>query len=447
MRRTAKKTGMLVTSAITGLAALSQCSAGLLGDLFDKHTDKDRDAIEKRLPACDCTFGYFSTAWQPWGTCDQTVNSGFYNGACSANHPSSVPEFQPGYSVGPSALSLEPQRVIQPESGGVSSEVGSDDAAPILMTPQNANPTDNQNSGAGEIFAPPVGNPLPNEATRELNSSFPGPDLAPDPYGAATPAKQPPNAAQPGRNNSSTAPYPPRKPKQPSLPSSSFNGAATGSESNFRYPVNGLPGTGISLPPRRATSVTIDIPPGSSGTTLSLPDPVNSKAFDGTPVSPPVGLPADSGTNIPLPNSAVPTVQPAPPATQPLNRSQPPVPVPSTLPGPAAALQSPTQQPVSGFRPMQYTNAGVMRSGLYQTASAQPIQSQPAMQHQTSTAFQPATHWQPVPQRPVIQQPPRTNWRVMQGAYQQVPQAPVQSQQRLQTPSERVIMLGPPPRR
>ena len=80
MRRTAKKTGLLITSAAAGLATLSQCSAGLLGDLFDKHSDKDRDGIEKRLPACDCSFGYFSTAWQPWGTCDQNSGAGCSSG-------------------------------------------------------------------------------------------------------------------------------------------------------------------------------------------------------------------------------------------------------------------------------------------------------------------------------------------------------------------------------
>ncbi len=61
MWRTAKKTGLLITSAAAGLATLSQCNAGLFSDLFDKERDKDRQEIEKRLPACDCEFGYFPT--------------------------------------------------------------------------------------------------------------------------------------------------------------------------------------------------------------------------------------------------------------------------------------------------------------------------------------------------------------------------------------------------
>ena len=40
MRRTAGKTGLMITSAAAGLATLSQCSAGLIGDLFDKHADR-----------------------------------------------------------------------------------------------------------------------------------------------------------------------------------------------------------------------------------------------------------------------------------------------------------------------------------------------------------------------------------------------------------------------
>jgi hypothetical protein len=86
-----------------------------------------------------------------------------------------------------------------------------------------------------------------------------------------------------------------------------------------------------------------------------------------------------------------------------------------------------------------------------QHANTQPAMRQypavPTRQLQHTPPFQPATHWQAVPQQQPQQQ---TGWRVMPGAYprpgiQQIPQA--QPQRRIATPSERVIYLPPPPRR
>ena len=187
--------------------------------------------------------------------------------------------------------------------------------------------------------------------------------------------------------------------------------ASPESSSNF-----GSSGTGLNLPPRRATSVTIDVPAGSAGSTLTLPDPVRSGVFGGAVSPSPTGLPstgfpANSDTNSRDADGRFPAVTPGtsvtPPMPQPSLRPQPPVPAPSVSPGSAAA---------------------------YQYRDAPPQQ------------FQPATHWQAVPQ---IQPSHQTGWRVMPGAYSQnnTQQPQVQRQQQPLTPSERVIYLSPPPRR
>ncbi|MDA0283880.1 MAG: hypothetical protein O3B86_11065 [Planctomycetota bacterium] len=204
-----------------------------------------------------------------------------------------------------------------------------------------------------------------------------------------------------------------------------------------------LPGSatssnGITLPPRRATSVTIDIPAGSSGGSLTLPDPVRS------------GLP---GGIVPETGSGLPAATPAsPPNPLPSLRVQPPRPVPSNIPGNSASYQQP--------------------------AYSLPLNQLPTMPGQT---FQPTTHWQAVPQWPQqaaqqlqLQQPgplsPQSSqWRVMTDFYAQPENRPVQqgyqpqpvyqpqpalqpqptarSQRPLVTPSDRVIFLPSPPRR
>ena len=418
MRRTAGKTGLMITSAAAGLATLSQCSAGLIGDLFDKHADKDRAAVERRLPPGDCSFGYYSTAWQPWGTCGQTANIGCANGVCRTMSPSILPGFQPGYSSDMPVGNPRPYHDAWPQPGTtvISPEYPSefpgdqslqgDGPTPILMTPQDSEPTSDSQYVPPHAASPQLVNPFP----RAVITNPELPEHRANPYPAPSPGQSLPTPPQ-----SERAFGVPLDPPQPSFnhPTRPANTPHLPEPaSNFESS-----GTGINLPPRRATSVTIDIPKGSSGTTLSLPDPLRSGEFGGasSPAeSPSTGLPTRNDATRKVPGSGFPAVSPGasgpPPTPEPSLRPQPPLPVPSALPdGSSAAYQYP------GIPPQQ---------------------------------FQPATHWQAVPQRQPSQQ---TNWRVMQGAGSQP--VPPQSQQQTQdlrrplTPSERVIYLSPPPRR
>ncbi|NQV25879.1 MAG: hypothetical protein HQ518_16085 [Rhodopirellula sp.] len=443
MRRTAKTSGLFITSAAAGLATLSQCNAGLLGDLFDRQADKDRNAIEKRLPASDCSFGYFSTAWQPWGTCNQNTGVGCSSGTCSTLSPSTSPGFppgfQPGYSSGPATGDLQPYREVWSEPSGSpfpknSSSFrdlpDSEDNSPalILMTPKSSEPESGNDDLPPMTSQPPAANPFPRaviinpELPTPTANPYGTPGLSPAPYNAQPNATQPP--LSPGFNVPLDSPRPSLNLQTPALAPRQPLPAPT---TNY-----GSSGTGITLPPRRATSVTIDIPPGSVGSTLSLPDPAGSRAVDGATRPDPS---ADSGVILPGPEAGLPAVSPGaptiPPTPQPSLRPQPPLPMPSVLPGPTAAYQYPAQYPVTQYPAGQNSNTQQVM-GQYPTN--QPPQ------------FQPATHWQEVPQQ---QLPQQTSWRVMPGRYAQpgVSQASAESQRRPPTPSERVIFLAPPPRR
>jgi hypothetical protein len=449
MRRTAKKTGLLITSAAAGLATLSQCSAGLLSDFFDKHANKDREGIERRLPACDCSFGYFSTAWQPWGTCDQTSGVGCSSGNCSNSAPTILPGFQPGYSTGPSPNAMPSygdswnshDNVLPPTTphtfNGVPNSTDSS-PAPILMTPLQPEPASEfplspSAASPPTTFQHPAGNPFP----RAVRSNPELPNLNPNPYSKPTlmpaPGSPLPNAPQPGLSPGFSVPL---DPQQPSL-SLPIPGTTTRQPLPQPIPNYGSSGTGITLPPRRATSVTIDIPPGSAGTTLTLPDPARSGSnFGGAADSPWPDTPADSAPTLPAPNS-VPSATPGdtglPLTPEPSLRRQPPVPMPSGVPGPASTYFTPQPQAIPQFPAVQHPNTQQMQR-QYSTAQIQQ--------------FQPATHWQAVPPQPPQQQ---TGWRVIPGVYPQpiIQQNAVQQQpqRRIPTPSERVIYLPPPPRR
>ena len=465
MRRTAKKTGLLITSAAAGLATLSQCSAGLLGDLFDKHSDKDRDGIEKRLPACDCSFGYFSTAWQPWGTCDQNSGAGCSSGNCRNSVPTILPGFQPGYSTGPSPNTM-PSYGNGWNSHGNALPPGSTDTfndfpnssdgspAPILMTPLQPEPaTEFPPSSSSPVtsprapFEPPSANPFP----RAITTNPELPTLNVNPYSGSglppTPGSPLPNAPQ--RQLSPGVSVPP----DPAQPSFSFPQAAPQQSLPQPLPSYGSSGTGTTLPPRRATSVTIDIPPGSAGTSLSLPDPVRSGSnFGGAAGSPLPGTPANSGATLPSPGNAVPSATPGdtgrPLTPEPSLRPQPPVPMRSVVPGPDTTYRMPPLQSVPQFPGVRQTNTQQMPS-QYSTVPPQHFQSQRFQtQHFQTQQFQPASHWQAVPPPQPQQQ---TGWRIIPGAYPQpgVQQGAIQPppQRHSPTPSERVIYLPPPPRR
>jgi hypothetical protein len=461
MRRTAKKTGLLITSAVAGLATLSQCSAGLLSDLFDKHADKDRQEIEKRMPACDCEFGYFSTAWQPWGTCDQNGHAGCSSGTCRNSAPSIIPGFQPGYSSGSSSSDLQPYQEIwqQPGTTFSPSQPGmihripsSQDSspAPILMTPLQPEPATDHSplppaNSQPHLNSQPLGTPqLPagNPFPRAIRTNPELPTFNANPYSnpgvSPVPGTPLPNAPQPQLSPGVSVPLDSPRPSL-SLPNPAATPQPTLPQPFRRQPAPnyGSQGTGITLPPRRATSVTIDVPPGSAGTTLTLPDPARSgSTFGGDAGSP---FP-DAETSTTTPGPAGAPLKPVTP--EPSLRPQPPIPMPSVLPGPASTYRMPRQQTVPQFSAVQHANT-------------QPVMRQypavPPQQFQQTPQFRPATHWQAVPQR---QQPqPQTNWRVMPGAYTQQPgvqqgfQQRAQPQRQIATPSERVIYLPPPPRR
>ena len=454
MRRTARKTGLLITSAAAGLATLSHCSAGLLGDLFDKHSDKDRVGIEKRMPACDCSFGYFSTAWQPWGTCDQTSEAGCSSGACRNSAPTFLRSVQPGYSTGPSMNAIPPygdswpphNNVLPPASpdmfNGVPNPTGSS-PAPILMTPLQPEPAtefppSSSSSAASprDSFEPPSANPFPRAITTNpelptLNTNpYSPPGLNQTPGGTSGISPQPQSLPQPQLSPGVSVPL------DPAQPSFSFPQAAP--QQSLPQPLQnyGSSGTGVPLPPRRATSVTIDIPPGSAGTSLSLPDPVRSGSNFG-------------GTSLPSPDNAAPSATPGntgrPLTPEPSLRPQPPAPRPSVVPGSDTTYRMLPLQAAPQFSAIQQANNRPMPH-----ANSQPMMRQgstvPPQQFPTQQ-FQPATHWQAVPQMQPQQQ---TGWRVIPGAYppavnrQNAVQPP---QHRSPTPSERVIYLPPPPRR
>lgn len=475
MRRTAKKTGLLIATAAAGLATLSQCSAGLLSDLFDKHSDKDRDGIEKRLPACDCSFGYFTTAWQPWGTCDQTSGAGCSRGNCSNSAPTIRPGFQPGYSTGtsPSAMPSygdgwnSDDNVLSPVTphtfNGVPDSTDPS-PAPILMTPLPLEPTSDFPISPSEAsppttFQPPAANPFPRAITTDPEL----PSLRPNPYSnpgfTPAPSSPLPTAPQPQLSPGVSVPLDPppslelptpRATTRESLPQPTLNFGSTRN--------NGPTGTGITLPPRRATSVTIDIPPGSAGTTLSLPDPVQSgENFGGTAGPSKLAAPANPAPTLPVPNNNVPSATPGdaglPLTPEPSLRRQPPLPTPSVVPGPASTNRMPQLQAIPQFPAVQQANTQQVQR-QYLAVAPQPFQPQQLQTQQfQSQQFQPATHWQAVPP----QQPQQhRGWRVIPGAYPQpsVQQRAIQQrsfqqqpQRRSPTPSERVIYLPPPPRR
>jgi len=469
MRRTAKKTGLLITTAAAGLATLSQCSAGLLSDFFDKHANKGREPIEQRLPACDCSFGYFTTAWQPWGTCDQNSGAGCSSGNCSSSAPTILRGFQPGYSTGSSSNAtpsygdswnshdnmLPPDTPHQFNSGRNSTDSS---PAPILMTPLQPEPTNVLPLSPSEVspqttFQHPAANPFPRAITTDPEL----PSLSPNPYSNPTltpaPGSPLPTAPQPQVNPGFSVPL-----DSPTVDSPAPTRGLPTPETTTRQPLPqptpnyGSSGTGITLPPRRATSVTIDIPPGSTGTTLSLPDPARSGGgFGGAAGSPPSGTRANSAPTLPVPNS-VPSTTPGdtglPLTPEPSLRRQPPLPMPSVVPGPASTYRMPQPQSIPQFPAVQHANTQQTQR-QYSTDPRQQLPPQQLLPQQFQRQqFQPATHWQAVPQQQPQQQ---TGWRVIPGAYPQpgiqqrvIPQQP---QRRLPTPSERVIYLPPPPRR
>lgn len=471
MWRTAKKTGLLITSAAAGLATLSQCNAGLFSDLFDKERDKDRQEIEKRLPACDCEFGYFPTAWQPWGTCDQTSRAGCSNGNCRNSTPTPIPNFHPGYSSGPSSSTPQPYPETWTSPGtdvsparpdaidGSPSLQDHEPPSPILMTPPSepaattpalpsATPQPPVSSEPSPVAQPSSANPFPraikaNPELPDLNASpYSNPGLSPVPN---TPL---PNVPQPQLGSGASVPLDP-----PQQPSAGIPAPATTSQPALTQPAPnyGSQGTGISLPPRRTTNVTIDIPPGSAGTTLTLPDLSRSgSTFGGDAGSPfpgdetPKGDPGDLGAPL------------KPLTPEPSLRQQPPVPTSSVIPGPAAAYQFPTRHPAPQQfvpRPAAPRYSAVQQAGAPQVIRQYPAAATQQFQQLVPQQFQPATHWQAVPQQQVQQR----NWRAIPGGYPQQPvkqQIPpvqqmrqLQPQRRIPTPSERVILLPPPPRR
>lgn len=456
MRRTVRKTGLLITSAAAGLAALSQCDAGLLGDLFDKHTYKDRDEIEKRMPSCDCSFGYFSTAWQPWGTCDQNCGAGCSRKTYRISAPSILPGFETGYSSGqPSGNSQTypdtwppPSSAISPAQPEVIHSLPNSNGAspsPILMTPVTPESvsTEPSSSAQSPLISHPLSAPQPPAANRfpravRMNPELP--NLNANPYSnpgfSPVPSTLLPTAPLPQVTPDVSVPLDP-----PRLPT-----ATTKLPQPIIQPAPGYrsPGTGLALPPRRSTSVTIDVPPGTAGTTLSLPDPVRSSSnFGGATESslPEIGTPdtTQSPANAPL----------RPSTPEPSLRRQPPTPEPSFIPGHSATYRMPGFQSI----PQQVARGQTVRQfSAIQPATAQPVIRQyPAVsppQLQPVQKFKPATHWQAVPQRQPQQQ---RNWRVIPRAYYQLPGTqpmPQLQPQHLQpTPSERVIFLPPPPRR
>lgn len=519
MRRTAKTTGLIVASAALGLATLSQCSAGLFDGLFDKQSG--RDAIEKRLPACDCSFGYFSTSWQPWGTCDEGREAGCASGECRTAPSSVLPRFQPGYSSGQPSGDLQPYEEVWPNPGSVippghsgtfqaAPNSRGSSPAPILMAPEHSSPGADYNAIPTDPFESESANPFPRaiQSNPDLLVPGAGAGAGPNPYSFSQPA---PNSdgglrvsPQPPPGSAIDLPFSPsRSPLDlPTLPATTPQPAVPGPTSD-----TGSSGTGINLPPRRSTSVTIDIPAGSAGSTLSLPDPVRSGTSDETTTSPGLsspgqraigrpspgqpapGLPSRPGTILPEFDGALPAVTPDSPVTapepEPSLRRQPPLPVPSALPPSAALYPYPIQRPVTQYSAVQ--QPGVQPAGSrypvtprypatqqYSASSQNPAATAyPAVQPRPQQQFQPATHWQQVPRR---QQQPNANWRVMPGYYPQSgiqaqPQAQIQPQARVQmqpqarvqmqpavqpqrqvqrpgpTPSDRVIMLPPPPRR
>lgn len=466
MRRTAKKTALLITSAAAGLATLSQCNAGLLSDLFDKHSDKDRDGIEKRLPACDCSFGYFTTAWQPWGTCDQTSGAGCSSGNSA---PTILRGFQPGYSTGsPSAMPSygdswnSDDNVLPPATphtfNGVPNSTDSS-PAPILMTPLQPEPTSDPPLSPSEAsppttFQPPAANPFPRAITKDPEL----PSLTPNPYSnpglTPVPTSPLPTAPQPQLSPGVSVPLDPPPSLDLPTPRATTREPLSQPTLNFGSTRNNAPtGTGITLPPRRATSVTIDIPPGSAGTTLSLPDPVQSgRNSAGTAGPSRSTAPANPAPTLPVPNSDGPPATPGdaglPLTPEPSLRRQPPLPTPSVVPGPASTNRMPPLQAIPQFPAVQHANTQQVQR-QYPTAPPQQLQTRQFQSQQ----FQPATHWQAVPRQQPQQQ---RGWRVIPGAYPQpgVQQRAIQQrsfqqqpQRRIPTPSERVIYLPPPPRR
>lgn len=372
---------------------LSECQSGLLGDLFHKQTRKNRRKLEQRHPACDCSFDFFSTVWQPWGPCSTACGPECSSSMYDTSPMVVTPDIQPGYSTPmPSAGQPGYSEIwSQPDNATMLPQYSepfpthepphADGPDPILVTPQDDGPAAGQseNHRAGSPLSPV--NPFPRAIQ-----------------------------ANPVPPNSDAIPYLPAPANSPSRPPA----ATPDVESR---------GTGIQLPPRRSTSVTIDVPPDSNGSSsLRLPDSTGYGTIPGVLSSPERQPPADPaaspGTYPFAPAGSLPAVTPpentgVPETPEPALRRQPPIPQPFAPDESSAAHQYPQT------RPSQF-----------------PSQN-----------FQPATHWQAVPPS----QPSRqTGWRTIPevGSHsRKQPTGSEQSPQRPLTPSERVILLPPPPRR
>ena len=412
------------------------------------------------LGASECLCGYFSTAWQPWETCDQNCGAGCSRKTCRISTPSILPGFEPGYSSGqPSGNSQTypdtwppPSSTIlpaQPEM--IHSLPNSNGASPsrILMTPVTPESVSKEPSSSAlpPLISHPLSAPQPPAANRfpravRMNPELP--NLNANPYSnpglSPVPSTPLPTAPLPQLTPDVSVPLDPPRPSQ-SLPTVTTKLPQPIIQSAPGY---SSPGTGLTLPPRRSTRVTIDVPPGTAGTTLSLPDPVRSGSnFGGATESSFPDIETPEATQSPA-NSPLRPSTPAPSL-----RRQPQTPVPAFIPGPDATYRMPGFQSV----PQQVApGLAVRQFSAIQPATAQPVTRQyPAVsqqQLQPVQQFKPATHWQAVPQSQPQQQ---RNWRVIPRAYYQLPgtqQMPQVQPQRLQpTPSERVIFLPPPPRR
>lgn len=398
----------------------SRCEDGLLGNLFDKRRGRRRSAIERRFPPCDCSFGFFSSRWQPWGTCNTEHNQHF----SSSTHPLSSgiqSEFHPGYShSGPEtglenwlpsdSVTTSPHSLESIPGDGFSS---SDDAAPILMTPQREVPGNIPPANPGAAPLQNQSKPFPRAI--QSHPTLPNPQL---------PFIQSPDSTVPGTTKRSVSPIEPTfpAPRDSSAPSANrpIPGATTDEPSGTSSEVEPS-GTGISLPPRRATSVTIDVPADSTGgSTLRLPG--SDTAADRKSAASPDGRLPEASRSDSAPGDFIRSGEL--PTRSPVDSGIPETPEPSLRP------QPPRPSP---FVPGDSSAAGLRRE---------------AQLPQFGTGnFQPATHWQAVPKvRPSRQ----ADWRIMPGFESRatsIPTTPERSSHRPLAPSDRVIFLAPPPQR
>jgi hypothetical protein len=429
MQWTVKKAGAAVTTGALTLAAISQCSAGLFDNLFQRDCcflqRDERPELQRRLPARDCSYGFFNTNWRPWNTCCADAE---YASRSESSYSPPLP-IRDRFGAGHSGSIREEVRILDDTPVRDESTYPQRSYSPSPDSYLEGNRhipeiTDQYRPAEPVMTMPPALNHLP-----------------PSTFGTHTPLLQPPagsqlNEPQPMLPPGDDTPIGNESSQYQTRPAVPVPGRTDyGQTSRAVQP--SLPGF---VPGQAPGGFVYQGPVGAVPSSIPLPNPVATPPANGQFVPPQVpGLPAESEFG-PLPGSgfrALPTPTPSgipaearfsPPGTirqlQPANHLQQYSPHYSTI-----------QQP-------QYQTGGHQHSP-YQPPQTRAYQQFGSGQYDTSQSAIPqdnATSGSSYREMPATGAGGAfdSRWRVMQGAF---------GPQESTNPSDRVVFVPRPPGR